>query len=158
MGASSLRGLFVNNGPYGLDYMPAGNTRKKSGERKMKKILKLFSIIALVAVIGFSMAACGDGGGGGTSITITGLGSHNGKSVNIYISSGQPHDSGNTVASATGATITGGSVTFQLSETVSGQYFIYFRMDGSDYVYGVGDGKYNFTSSHHTIAFSTFDA
>jgi len=31
----------------------------------MKNAIKLFGIIAIVAVIGFSMAACGDGGGGG---------------------------------------------------------------------------------------------
>ena len=41
----------------------------------MKNIVKLFGIIALVAVIGFSMAACGDddsgGGGGGGSVTFT---------------------------------------------------------------------------------------
>jgi hypothetical protein len=43
----------------------------------MKNTVKLFGIIALVAVIGFSMVACGDdddsgGGGGGGTITITG--------------------------------------------------------------------------------------
>ena len=31
----------------------------------MKNMVKLFGVIALVAVIGFTMAACGDGGGGG---------------------------------------------------------------------------------------------
>jgi hypothetical protein len=31
----------------------------------MKSLYKLFGIIALIAVIGFSFAACGDGGGGG---------------------------------------------------------------------------------------------
>lgn len=42
----------------------------------MKNVLKLIEIIALVAVIGFSMATCGDGGGGGNSpksIKITGI-------------------------------------------------------------------------------------
>jgi len=34
----------------------------------MKNIVKLFDIIALVAVIGFSMAACGDEGNGGGTI------------------------------------------------------------------------------------------
>jgi len=33
----------------------------------MKNLFKVFGIIALVAVIGFSMAACGDGGGGGNN-------------------------------------------------------------------------------------------
>jgi hypothetical protein len=32
----------------------------------MKNLFKVFGIIALVAVIGFSFAACGDGGGGGS--------------------------------------------------------------------------------------------
>jgi len=31
----------------------------------MKNVLKVFGIIAIVAVIGFSFAACGDSGGGG---------------------------------------------------------------------------------------------
>ena len=31
----------------------------------MKNVLKAFGVIALAAIIGFSMAACGDGGGGG---------------------------------------------------------------------------------------------
>ena len=41
----------------------------------MKNAIKLFGIIALVAVIGFSMVSCGgddDSGGGGGTITITG--------------------------------------------------------------------------------------
>jgi len=51
----------------------------------MKNIFKLLGVIVLVAVIGFSMAACGgdDGGGdggGGSGLTITGIPSqYNGK-------------------------------------------------------------------------------
>jgi hypothetical protein len=33
----------------------------------MKNTIKLIGIIALAAAIGFSMAACGDGAGGGDS-------------------------------------------------------------------------------------------
>ena len=51
------------------------------------RIARLWGIVALVAVIGFSMAACDDGGGddggGGNpgKLTITGLGDYNGKYV-----------------------------------------------------------------------------
>jgi len=43
----------------------------------MKKLIKLFGIIALIAIIGFAMAACGGGGGddpgGQTTGTTTGF-------------------------------------------------------------------------------------
>jgi len=35
----------------------------------MKNFIKLLGIIALVTVIGFGVAACGDGGGGGYIIS-----------------------------------------------------------------------------------------
>jgi len=47
----------------------------------MKNLFKVLGIVALVAIIGFSMAACGDGGGGG------------GDDLSLYISS--IHTSGN---------------------------------------------------------------
>jgi len=50
----------------------------------MKKTIKIFGIIALVAVIGLSMVGCkadDDDDGGGNSLTITGLGDFNGKFV-----------------------------------------------------------------------------
>ena len=67
----------------------------------MKKTLKLFGIIALVAVIGFSMAACGGdddngggggGGGGGTAsvITVTNIpAEYNGKYIRVEIRTGE---------------------------------------------------------------------
>jgi len=52
----------------------------------MKKTIRLIeamrsiAIIAIVAVIGFSMAGCGEKGGGGGTLTVTGIDSkHNGK-------------------------------------------------------------------------------
>jgi hypothetical protein len=61
-------------------------------ENFMKKLIKLFGIIAIVAVIGFSMFACGgdDGGGNGngngseTSIGITGSFSYEGSNAKFY--------------------------------------------------------------------------
>jgi len=62
----------------------------------MKNIIKLIGIIALVAAIGFSMAACDDdsgpgdgggggGGGGGSGFTLTGIPSkYNGKYAAAY--------------------------------------------------------------------------
>ena len=49
----------------------------------MKNFIKLIGIIATVAVIGLSMTGCQeeDKGGGGGSLTITGLSSNNGKYV-----------------------------------------------------------------------------
>jgi hypothetical protein len=45
----------------------------------MKNTLKLIGIITLVAVIGFSMAACGNDEEESGLLTITGLGAYNGK-------------------------------------------------------------------------------
>jgi hypothetical protein len=52
--------------------------RARHGKKgfSMKNTIKLFGIIAVVAVIGLSFAACGDGagggGGGGTTATVSG--------------------------------------------------------------------------------------
>jgi uncharacterized lipoprotein YehR (DUF1307 family) len=82
----------------------------------MKKFFKLFGIIALVAVIGLSIAACGDdddGGDEGSTITITGItltGAANTRvGINIFKSYGQlsPSASGN-------ASLSGDSVTFSI--------------------------------------------
>jgi len=56
----------------------------------MKKALKVFGFIALVAVIGFSMVACGgdDGGSGNDAIKGTWMNPNNGMIVNISGSSG----------------------------------------------------------------------
>jgi len=42
----------------------------------MKNTIKVLGVIALLAIIGFSMAACDDGGGGGGPGTITLSGSY----------------------------------------------------------------------------------
>jgi hypothetical protein len=62
----------------------------------MKNFLKLFGIIAVVAVIGFSMAACDDGsgggggGGGGGTFTLTGIpAKYNGMYASFFTSNGE---------------------------------------------------------------------
>ena len=93
----------------------------------MRNTTKFFGIIALAAVIIFSMASCGDGGGGGglltvnstnRSLSITGLDSYNGYWVIVDgdSASHEYHASAN-VSSAgiiTGALISGGTATLQL--------------------------------------------
>jgi len=54
----------------------------------MKNVLKAFGIIAFVAVIGFSMAACDEDSGGGGGINGTWRNSNNGMEVNISGSTG----------------------------------------------------------------------
>jgi len=81
---------------------------------KNKNKLKLFGIIAAVAMIGFSMAACDDGGnvggGGGVSmsVTVSGIPSNYEDIAFLEI---LPLGGG-AVISEWSATISGGSVTF----------------------------------------------
>jgi len=103
----------------------------------MKNTVKFLGIIALAAVIGFSMAACGDDGSdggdgikiGSTSgrLTITGLGDYNGKFV-------RADDDGDddliacenlSITNVTNGTISNGSVTLKVwkfSETGVGNF------------------------------------
>ena len=56
----------------------------------MKNTIKLFGLIALVAVIGFSMTACGGGGSnddGNFTVNLTGFNEYAGKKINIRIGS-----------------------------------------------------------------------
>jgi len=99
----------------------------------MKNIFKFLGIIALVALIGFSMAACGgddNPSGPGNelpatsgSLTINGLGSYNGK---FAIASGETDNDYELIAAAgasftassiTGGKITNGSVTLKVWKT-----------------------------------------
>jgi len=95
----------------------------------MKSMFKFIGVIALVAVIGFSMAACGgddDNPSGGNqlpatsgSVTFTGLGAYNGKYV---IADGDGNDVSLIAAEGanyqaqtiTGGKISGGSVTLKV--------------------------------------------
>jgi len=114
----------------------------------MKNTIKFLGIIALVAVIGFSMAACGggdDGGGGGGGggvatkgkLEITGLDTYNGKYAVAFgsIESGGDHiviQAGGkvNVRALNGAKISGGKVTLKVWAYKS-QDFSNFEGSGS---------------------------
>ncbi|MCL2764422.1 MAG: hypothetical protein FWD40_03990 [Treponema sp.] len=98
----------------------------------MKNCIKIFGIIALIAIIGFSMTACGDGGGGGGGgldltvgntdgrLTINNIiPEHNGKWIIAF--GGYDQDNGLFAAASlsssgtvTGGLISGGSVTLNV--------------------------------------------
>jgi hypothetical protein len=82
----------------------------------MKKVFKLLGIIALVAVIGFSMIACDSGGGGG--------GGGGGGDPGIQNPGGDPQLSGSITISPNTGVITGTELTanYSGSETVSFQW------------------------------------
>jgi len=101
----------------------------------MKKVFKLFGIVALVALIGFSMAGCDDGsggGGGGGTFTITNIPSqYNGK----YVSLSGHNNNNNAIygyvpGKKTYPQISGGKVSIPLWTYSSGTTFV--RYSGSD--------------------------
>jgi len=100
----------------------------------MKKTIKLFGIIALVAVIGFSMAACSDNSGDGD-------GSNNGVGDNSSGGNGNANSNGN------GGNIGGGDIvittpptfntveemrTWLLNQPANGSYIIKLNIDNID--------------------------
>ena len=93
----------------------------------MKNFIKVFGIIALLAVIGFSMAACDDDGGGGGSgtLTITGIPSqYNGKFIcgyyiPIYACENVRENAGYVVITA--SRISGGTVNIPMWEGTSAE-------------------------------------
>jgi hypothetical protein len=140
----------------------------------MKNTLKWYGIIALIAVIGFSLAACGDddgnggGGGGSGTITVTGIPAtvgginHNGFAI---ISLYSDIEMGNRVAVGTASLINNGSVTWSLTKpddytpfTGSGSYYLSLAFSDTSGNYSwftYADGKYAI-SSKNTIDFSKF--
>jgi len=108
----------------------------------MKNIFKTFGIIALVAVIGFSMAACGDSGTDGGTTPVSGLAAPTG--LTATLSSTTLTISWNAVAGAAGYNLYIGSssttfeppedmggltsVPMSLSELPSGTYTLYFKV------------------------------
>jgi len=141
-------------------------------------------MLVLVLAFGMTVIGCDDDtdkgrseGGGGNSITITGITGKTGDAL-IYVASGLDSENG-MVAEGMG-TISGGSVTFNLVKdqamnpwTGSGSYYLMleFDQDESEYYYtngqtiniSAGDEnpyaklpKYNITSAASTIAFNLF--
>jgi hypothetical protein len=94
----------------------------------MKNVFKFLGIIALVAVIGFSMAACGDGdggGGGGGGLTITGIPANlNGKYAIAAPMTGSIIAAAEvTQNSAKGGKISGGSVKLKVFNPQDGSAY-----------------------------------
>jgi hypothetical protein len=81
----------------------------------MRNILKVFGIIALVAVIGFSMAACDDDGGGG------------------------PPGSGSNPGSGSGGTL----IVTDIPSKYNGMYMSIAGGDGNIVIYGYKGGEQN---------------
>ena len=111
-----------------------------------KSIFKLFGIIALVALVGFSMTACDSSNESGpqTTVTVTGIPSeYNGMLAFITVDIPNGHDGWNM------ATISGGSATFPLLDwrddkpySVSGDYMviIFIFTDLNNFANSVYDG------------------
>jgi hypothetical protein len=135
------------------------------GVYKMKNLVKLVGIIALVAVIGFFMAACDDGENTDPkNLVITGLSGKTGE-VGMVIM----NNSWEWIAAGQG-TISGDSVTIELWDekdnkgerwTGSGSYYVAPRLLTEDIIYKYTDGtndwvKVNFTGTTTTLAFNKF--
>ena len=131
----------------------------------MKNVFKMFGIILLVAVIGFSMAACGDddsgggssAGGGGSSgagsggtFTLTGIPSkYNGLNANLE---GQS-DHYNVRVSGTVTRISNGRVSIPMWEEDSSSYTK--RYSGNDIL---GFTVSIISDAYDDIAYASFDA
>ncbi|MDR1839957.1 MAG: hypothetical protein LBQ93_10295 [Treponema sp.] len=129
----------------------------------MKNLYKMIGIAALVAVIGLSMMACGDGGGGEPkSITITGISGLSGV-VEVFIDDGNDR----VIAGNKNGTISSGSVTVELFTSVDsdGSDFTTTAYTGSgSYYVWIGAGqnwyhtsqKISITEATTTIPFAQF--
>lgn len=95
----------------------------------MKNLFRLFGIIALLSIIGFSMTACGNGSTSAPltitvetttgSLIVSGLGSHNGKWILAVGKDPSPSPSlfaanAATSSTITGALISGGTATLKV--------------------------------------------
>ena len=136
----------------------------------MKNTLKLIGIIAIVAIMGFSMAACNGGGddGGGSNtepktITIVDVPASWGGSIGVEIFS-EFKESGLPDMAAGGVyPFSGGIINADLEPfNGTGEYFVTIQPSNSTldgYVYfGSGDSptKVNITETETTLSFSQF--
>jgi hypothetical protein len=134
----------------------------------MKNTLKLFGVIALVAVIGFSMVACGGdddkGGSGKITITVTSISSDYDYGRLTVYGDGYYYDS-NYEGSSKRQPLTGTSVTFDMRSQVSmGTYFtkpgiykifLYLQKEGESEVEHIINSK-QLNAGNNTIPFSEF--
>jgi hypothetical protein len=137
----------------------------------MKNTFKLFSVIAITAVIIFSMSACATSGGSGPAKTlvITGIEGFSGD-VLVDISSNARNLTGSMVAVG-GAAISGNNLTVPLVTPKNesnrwagkGEYYIVlvFNQGGKNVIYFYSQGgmtalKYNISETTTTIAFNQF--
>ena len=142
--------------------------------KKWNAILRMAGFIAIVAMIGFSMAGCdtdGDGGSGGNNdpktIVITGIPAEV-TNINLIL-----FKKGNMMSSADGSgTVSNGTVTIALSGTGSntgpwtgnGNFTISIDANGTYYYYTAGAAfiseaespEYNITSAISTIPWNQF--
>ncbi|MDR1868615.1 MAG: hypothetical protein LBQ82_01370 [Treponema sp.] len=142
----------------------------------MKNFYKLLTIIALVAVIGFSLAACnfdndkdddnGGGGGGGSLLTITGLPSGD-YSVSVFAAGTSLSSSSDFVSASSnmGTTwqATGGSVTNKFRLWIPGTLVNLWTGSGNREVllYDYDNLTYqratvDFSSGSATVPYSSF--
>jgi hypothetical protein len=148
--------------------IPAKGWWNHTKEFNMRNFFKactasLFGVIALVAIIGFSMASCDDGGGGSNekSIKITGLGEWNGSSYQLGLAStvDKLYDE-DLVAFAEGtirsATQTAPLLDYNTGDpwTGSGSYFVGVYLGGYAFV---TKSKKSFNSSVTTLSIDDFD-
>jgi hypothetical protein len=131
----------------------------------MKNAIKLFGVIALVAIIGFSMTSCDDSsddnGGGAKSIKVTGLDELKGSYYELGLATTvQKLENEDVVAYATGI-ITSSTQTAQLLDPDtdkpwkgSGSYYVGVY---TEYGVFVTIKKHSFDSSVTTLSFDDFD-
>jgi hypothetical protein len=131
----------------------------------MKHLLKLLGIIALVAVIGFSMAACGGSGGGsgsGKSIRIIDLDDFYGSSYQLGLATSIDNLLSERIVAFAEGTIRSGTQTAPLLDyytgdpwTGSGSYYVGVIID--NFFLAATRSKISFSSSVTTISVDDFE-
>jgi hypothetical protein len=141
----------------------------------MKNVFKILGIIALAAVIVFSMTACdngsngsndnggggGGGGGGAKSIKVTGLDGYYGYSYQLGLASSVNNLLAQNLVAFAEGTIRSGTQTAPLLDyntgnpwTGSGSYFVGVYLNGQPLV---TNSKKSFNSSVTTLSINDFD-